>query len=400
MKPDLDDPKLTAYALGELAEDESAAMEKAIAQSAEAQAWVAEVRAVAATMRAEFGADLFERKPLNIMPLETTRSFWSDNRWSSFAVAAVLAIAALVAAVFLSPTSRERGSLARVRLPKQPADVQMEFEAEPLAAVVEAVGTLTGKGDRFVAAAENPVAAFPIEVGKASYLDVQRTIAAGALPARGSVRLEHLINYFAYDDPEPAAGRPFSLRAEVAGCPWRAEHRLVRIALKAQEGAGSAGRRTVLARDVTAQVEFNPARVASYRLVGYDQARKDGAPGEIHAGDAVTILYEVVPFDTPPAAVETLVVRVHYKQPARSEAQLAEASVTDEGQDFLHASADFKFAAAVAEFGMFLRNSRVGDRRRLDAIAELANDGRGPDPDRRRAGFIELIRQTQLLTRG
>ena len=83
-----------------------------------------------------------------------------------------------------------------------------------------------------------------------------------------------------------------------------------------------------------------------------------------------------------------------------AEAEVAEEVLKDEGQDYVSASPDFKFAAAVAEFGMFLRNSSVENRRRLGAIAELANKGRGSDRDGRRAGFIELIRQTQLLTRG
>ena len=67
-------PKLTAYALGELSEGEAAAIENAITESAEADAWVAEVRALAATMRAGFGADLVERKRLSIIPLPTARS--------------------------------------------------------------------------------------------------------------------------------------------------------------------------------------------------------------------------------------------------------------------------------------------------------------------------------------
>ena len=213
-----------------------------------------------------------------------------------------------------------------------------------------------------------------------------------------------MINYFAYDEPQPESGRPFSITAEVAGCPWRAGHRLVRIALKAsgvKDGAALNVQNEILAREVMAQVEFNPTRVSSYRLVGYDQTLKDGAfTGAIHSGDAVTILYEIVPSGMPAQTAETLVVTVHYKQPACAEAEVAEEVLTDEGQDYASASPDFKFAAAVAEFGMFLRNSSVENRRRLGAIAELANKGRGSDRDGRRAGFIELIRQTQLLTRG
>lgn len=398
MKLNPDDPKLTAYALGELPWDEAAAVEEAIAASAEGQAWVANVRAMEGTMRAEFGADLVERKPLNIMPLPTARSFWSDNRWASISVAALLAIAALVAAALFPGTPGGRSASARAA-----SEVQMEFETEPFGVQLEGVGTLTGQGDRFVSAEENPIATFSVEVGKASYLDVQRTIQSGSLPARGTVRVEEMINYFAYDDPPPESDdRPFSITAEVAGCPWRAEHRLVRIALKASGRTGSA----TVARDVTAQVEFNPTRVTSYRLIGYDQPRdvsfdvNPAAAGQIHSGDAVTVLYEVVPSATAAGGDETLVVRLQYKQPKNEAAELVEEPVMDEGQEFASASPDFKFAAAVAEFGMFLRNSSVGNGRSLGAIADLAKKGRGPDRDGRRAGFLELMRQAQLLTRG
>jgi Ca-activated chloride channel family protein len=98
--------------------------------------------------------------------------------------------------------------------------------------------------------------------------------------------------------------------------------------------------------------------------------------------------------------VEAAVVKVHYKQPTRDEWEVAENSVIDDGHEFVSASADFKFAVAVAEFGMFLRTSSVENGWSLSAIGELAQTGLGVDRDGRRAGFIELIRQTQLLTRG
>lgn len=394
MKLHPDDPKLTAYALGELSAEEGAALENVIAESAEAQAWVAEVEMLAATMKDAFSADLVERMRIPTLQFPTARSLWAEDRWSTFAAAAVLMVAALVAAV-TAKTPGEPSSFAQSRHVRARGDVHVDIEAELLD---DDVGTLTRQGDRFVAAADNPIATFPIEVGKASYPDVQRTITSGSLPRRGTVRIEDMINYFTYNDPPPEMGQPLSITAEVAGCPWRPEHRLVRVALRAS--GVSNDRSAIIAQDVTAQLEFNATSVSSYRLVGYDQALKDGAPGEIHSGDAVTVLYEVVPSNMAAAAAETFAVKVYYKQPARDVAEMVEAFVTDEGQDFASASPDFKFAAAVADFGMFLRDSSVENRLRLRAIAELANKGRGSDPDGRRAEFIQLIRQTQLLTRG
>jgi hypothetical protein len=403
MKLHSDDPKLTAYALGELSPEESAAIEKVIAESADAEAWIAEVEALAATLRTAFTADLVERRRLSVMPMPTGRSWWAEDRWSAIAAAAILTIAALVASVSID-MSGGKTSFVRTRPIKPRGDIGTAIEAEFVDADIDIAGTLTGQGDRFVAAADNPIATFPIQVGRASYLDVQRTITSGSLPRRGTVRIEDMINYFDYDDPAPPeSGQPFSITAEVAGCPWRPEHRLVRVALKASGGSDAApagASSPVLAQDVTAQVEFNSTQVASYRLVGYDQALKDGAPGEVHPGDAVTVLYEIVPSQTPAEAVETFVVKIGYKQPRQTGAEIVEAFVTDDGQDFGSASPDFKFAAAVADFGMFLRDSSVENRQRLGAIAELADEGRGSDRDGRRAEFIELIRQAQVLTGG
>jgi Ca-activated chloride channel family protein len=177
----------------------------------------------------------------------------------------------------------------------------------------------------------------------------------------------------------------------------------VRIAVQTQV-AGS-GEHAAIANDVTAQVEFNPARVAFYRLVGFDQPRdrnldqSASAPSAVRAGDAVTVLYEVVPAKTEIGAPATGVVRVSYQRPA-GDAQLVQYPLTDSGDDLANASADFKFAAAVAEFAMLLRGSPDQNARTLDSVVDLAIEGRGEDHDGQRAGLIELVRKTQPLTRG
>lgn len=407
MKLNPDDPKLTAYALGELSEEERAAVAKAVGESREAQEWVAEVRALAATVRAEFAADLEERKPLNIMPLPGPRSFWSDNRFASISLAALLAVFAIIAAALFGPASRERSSLARGRFAKAPADVQIEFESDTFEADLDFGAGRGEPGDRFLSAADKPFSTFSVVVGKASYLDLQRAIEGGALPPRPSVKVEEMINYFTYDDPEPEGDQPISINAEVAGCPWRPEHRLVRIAVQTRRAldAETSSRRATVAEDVTAQVEFNPTRVAFYRLIGFDQPRHGdrgqdvGASSDIRAGDAVTVLYEVVPARGASGPAETVVVRASYNRPA-GDGQLLEYALTDSGEELAAASVDFKFAAAVAEFGMLLRDSSVQSRQTLGSIAELANQGRGSDRDGRRAGFVELVRKAELLTGG
>src|SRR5439155_5168190 len=69
----------------------------------------------------------------------------------------------------------------------------------------------------------------------ASYANVRRFLENGQLPPRDAVRIEELINYFAYEYPQPRGDAPFSVSIEVAACPWNPEHRLTRIGLKTRE---------------------------------------------------------------------------------------------------------------------------------------------------------------------
>lgn len=465
---------------------------------------------------------------------------------------------------------------------------------------------------------EAAVSTFSIDVDTASYANVRRMILDGSMPPKDAVRIEEMLNYFSYDYPQPAGETPFSVRTETAACPWNAERRLMRIALKAREipldkrpacnlvflvdvsgsmnspeklpllqsslqmlaeklndhdrvaivvYAGSAGlvlpstsgeskgtivaaidnlraggstnggegirlayavarqnyidggvnrvllatdgdfnvgvssddellrlieaertskiylsvlgfgtgnlqddklelladkgngnysyidsekeARKVLveeasgtlltvAKDVKIQIEFNPAQASAYRLIGYENRllrtedfhddRKDA--GEVGAGHAVTALYEIIPpggaqpdaESTPPggpasdaeplvfqkapdqktveltdAAAAGLLARLklRYKDPLGSDSKLLEFDVQDQGESYGQASIDFRFAAAVAGFGMILRDSPNRGGLTLDGVLELAQGSEGLDKDGYRAEFIELVRRSR-----
>jgi len=191
-----------------------------------------------------------------------------------------------------------------------------------------------------------------------------------------------------------------------------------------------------IAKDVKIQVEFNPARVASYRLIGYEKRmlRKEDFnndkidAGEIGAGHTVTALYEVVPvgaspdpsssipaidplkYQSPPAtgtvssdsksSPEMMTVKLRYKKPDGDKSQLIERALADSDAKFANASTDLKFAAAVAEFGMLLRDSQYKGNGTMGAVLEWAQEGKGADANGYRAGFIELVRKTQSLIKG
>ncbi|HJT33023.1 MAG TPA: YfbK domain-containing protein, partial [Pirellulales bacterium] len=182
-----------------------------------------------------------------------------------------------------------------------------------------------------------------------------------------------------------------------------------------------------IAKDVKLQLEFNPRLVAAYRLIGYEDRlltaqdfnddQKDA--GEIGAGHTVTALYELIPAGQPvnmppvdelkyqrPAALteaagadELLTLKLKYKKPDGNES-LAPivCTVRDDGRPLGGASADTQFAAAVAGFGLLLRDSAYKGDLTYDAVIEIAEQAVGTDPQGRRAEFLQLVRKARELT--
>ncbi len=190
------------------------------------------------------------------------------------------------------------------------------------------------------------------------------------------------------------------------------------------------GTLVTIAKDVKVQVEWNPARVASYRLIGYEKRllRKEDFnndkidAGEIGAGHTVTALYEVVPVGAtvspsvppvdalkysspasqtrPSTSNEMLTVKLRYKKPDGDKSELIQQALVDDGKQFANASADSKFAAAVAEFGMLLRDSEFKGNATVGSVRQWAEEGKGTDANGYRAGFIELVRKAEALKKG
>jgi Ca-activated chloride channel family protein len=87
---------------------------------------------------------------------------------------------------------------------------------------------------------DTPLSTFGVDVDTASYSNVRRFLTAGQLPPPGAVRIEEMVNYFPYEYAPPTDGRPFAVRVDVAGCPWKTDHRLVRVAIKGKVVATAA----------------------------------------------------------------------------------------------------------------------------------------------------------------
>jgi Ca-activated chloride channel family protein len=196
-----------------------------------------------------------------------------------------------------------------------------------------------------------------------------------------------------------------------------------------------AGTLYTVAKDAKLQAEFNPATVGAYRLIGYENRKLAAADftddtkdaGEIGAGHTVTALYEIVPrqvlvdrlnsdefrytgtfdllADEPKVAGfsdELFFVRLRYKQPDQETSQPVEAdfAVSDiaiSGKPVAAPSADFQFAAAVASFGMNLRNSQYRGTWTLANVDAAAQQLRGEDAGGRRGEFLDLVKRAMRI---
>lgn len=176
-----------------------------------------------------------------------------------------------------------------------------------------------------------------------------------------------------------------------------------------------------IAKDVKIQVEFNPAKVQAYRLIGYenrllnDEDFKDDTKdaGELGSGHTVTALYEIIPVGVKSKYLkdidnlkytkqtnqnftdEMLTVKFRYKEPDGDVSKLIAKTVKDENKSIESANDDLKFSAAVALFGMQLRDSEFINTKKKEDVINLAEAGKGSDKDGYRAEFIRLVKSSK-----
>jgi len=176
-----------------------------------------------------------------------------------------------------------------------------------------------------------------------------------------------------------------------------------------------------IAKDVKLQVEFNPTHVKEYRLIGYEnRVLKDEDfnndlkdSGDMGAGHTVTALYEVVPAVSEGSMTtgsvdplkyqdrnvkssagndpDLMTIKIRYKDPESETSKLFDLTARDNGLKLEDASDNFKFSAAVAGFGMLLRNSSYKGGATYDSMEELAIQSKGKDEKGYRDEFIRLI---------
>ncbi len=182
-----------------------------------------------------------------------------------------------------------------------------------------------------------------------------------------------------------------------------------------------------IAKDVKLQVEFNPAKVSAWRLIGYENRelknedfnndKKDA--GELGSGHTVTALYEIIPkgvedeftkidelkyqqqtaTPTSGRTDEWMTIKFRYKEPQGSVSKVIVHPVVSEGGLYERASENFRWSAAIAAFGMLLRDSEYTRNYSCQDIIRLAELSRGADKEGYRAEFIGLAKSMNLMAR-
>ena len=181
-----------------------------------------------------------------------------------------------------------------------------------------------------------------------------------------------------------------------------------------------------IAKDVKFQIEFNPAKVQAYRLIGYENRKlknedfnddkKDA--GELGSGHTVTALYEIIPVGIKSDFIksvdplkyqksevvqrsfdsrELMTLKLRYKAPDGNKSKLITTLVSDNKQDWENTSDNFRWSAAVAEFGMLLRESQYSQDADIASVIKLAKGARGSDDEGYRIEFIRLVESSRFL---
>jgi Ca-activated chloride channel family protein len=175
-------------------------------------------------------------------------------------------------------------------------------------------------------------------------------------------------------------------------------------------------------------VEFNPAHVKGWRLIGYESRvlrpeefnddKKDA--GDLGAGTSVTALYELIPNgsaeklrkvddlryqsttvkESAKASKEVATVKFRYKRPDESESRVFSRAVMGSQRSFADAPAEMRFAAAVAEYGLLLRQSKFAAQASYEHAMSAAKQALGSDRHGHRAEFVELVRAARDLAKG
>ncbi len=207
------------------------------------------------------------------------------------------------------------------------------------------------------------------------------------------------------------AGSYTDARIETLAAKGRGNYKYLDDTKEAQNALSAElyGTLLTVAKDVTAQIHFNPGRVAAYRMIGYentpeDETKKDKnipAVGTMHAGRTATILFEIIPASTEPGATaplankELAAIKCKYRRPNGDSTSEISHVIQDRTIQWGNASENTRFAAAVAIFGMLLSDSKHAYNTCFEDAMKFAKGAMDYDEDGYREEFVKLVRRAK-----
>ncbi|MES2660697.1 MAG: hypothetical protein V4689_18875 [Verrucomicrobiota bacterium] len=408
MKLHPEDPRLTAYVLGELGSDEAAAVEQAIAADQALQAEVGEIRSVQQFLTGRLavtGEKLLPAQRENIRRNARTTSrpaglltFATLQPWLiPAAAAAVLAIATFI--LFRMPEDPKAPPVANKPAPVSPSSpAKPDATAPPAKALATNLPAATRLGP--ISPTEFPTLELPVRAGKSSLQTISDSIRTDAkLPPRESVKLEEILNNFPLrlngmasiarsaaktwhpDGRENGIASPTAtLSTELIACPWKPSASLLLISLRANAQTDS---------EIRIRFHANPQTVLRYRLLGFTPIAGLAAgnlPDKLPAGSVINLAVEIEP-TAPGGNLGSLEWSADgTAAPAVSLAHHKDTEPSD----------DARFAALVCTFSQWLAGDQSGiiDAEVVAALArEIASSALPPD----RADFLSLIDRSLKL---
>lgn len=255
----------------------------------------------------------------------------------------------------------------------------------------------------FIPTSKTPETFMPVSMTTDSYAAVRKSILSGQLPDPATIRTDELINAFAYSFDRATTRGPFAIDIEAGKAPWNPERLLIKVGIEVRNPSEHS---SILLSSLMTSLKFDPKLIAGYRLIGYE---KNGNPAnnvkslsKPSTPLTLTAIYEVEPsagLRTASPNTPLLSLVIHHKFPNNTEClhasvQYPVGSIPPEGKN----STDFRFASAVAAFGMKLNHATDADTMPWATIEQLAANSLGPDTNRQRADFVDLVQRASRLS--
>ena len=254
----------------------------------------------------------------------------------------------------------------------------------------------------FIPTSKTPETFMPVSMTSDSYAAVRKSILSGKLPDPATIRTDELINAFTYSFDRVTTRGPFAIDIEAGKAPWSPDRLLIKVGIQVRNPSEHS---SILLNSLIASLKFDPKLVAGYRLIGYE---KNGRPAnnvkslsKPSTPLTLTAIYEVEPaagLHTASPNTPLLSLIIHHKFPNNTEClhasvQYPVGSIPPEGKN----STDFRFASAVAAFGMKLSHASDAHTMPWATIQQLAANSLGPDTNRQRADFVDLVQRASRL---